>query len=695
MSLLQQGFREIARKFRRLALSRRIKAAGRVRADALRALGKRAVETGITGPASEGLMAGLAETEVRDRQLASRLASLSDQTKTLEQKRDADTARFDALDKEVMTRKSPVDAELAAQQKTATRNQRETDEVRRRLAQGHQERQSLELALRRPPTEGGAGFDRPKAEAQLAVLLVEQQSLEASQAQLAEASGAAAREIERLKVAIAPLQAELDRIGAERKQATDSVKRALADLRKQADQVKSEAVGVSRQRDMHFEELGGVLASAKTEAPALATEKRAVEAAEQSQATLQNQYDGLLADSRAMPRGTMAKFSALMATAVLAIGGAAYAATQATKAKQPQRQARPAVEDCSRMTYDDNRPPVVADPGGPYTVVRGGKATLDGSKSKGRCLQYTWTFSPAPKDPADSPGHGTADNPEDAAIFEAVDKFACPEGTSGNPGASKRGVRAPTNFLCSLKVTLTVTDGNSSDSKDVVVKVKPRGPAGWKTSVDTNQAETFSADLTLLSGNLAFGKNTCALDTTGGHVLHAGRSWQGEGYKLTSVDDSRGPFDQWWYIDSSSLKIKRVALVSQDLAENSALYKVNIARGLRDIGILQKCVFEHERLHGTIIFEKMQKIQQQGNDPARIIETLSVKNEDKAKLVEWTDNAIGQIDSRLDPDDHNHGELKQRLSQNAQCNRGGRLLVRDGGGGYESRSIENFATTGD
>jgi hypothetical protein len=326
---------------------------------------------------------------------------------------------------------------------------------------------------------------------------------------------------------------------------------------------------------------------------------------------------------------------------------------------------------------------------------------LDGSKSKGRCLKYTWTFAAAPKDSADSPGHGAPDSPEAAAVFPLVDKLACPEGTSGNPGARKSGARAPTNFLCSLKVTLTVTDGNSTDSKDVVVKVKPRGPSGWQTSIDQNQADSVMPASRLATNYLHFGRNTCALDDTGGHALHAGGSWQGEGYSLTSIKDPRGPFDEWWYVADSKLRIKRTAQINQDLSPNSALHKLNIAKGYPDIDTLRTCVLEHERMHGTLIFEKMQKIQQQGNDPARMIETLSVAKEDKDELVKSADMAIGVAEGRIYPQPgtpeyiQNHAEIKARLARNAQCNRGGKILLPNAGGSYESYPIPNFATAGE
>jgi hypothetical protein len=698
MSLLQLGFREIGRKFQRLSLGRRIKAAGKERTDALRALGRRAAEAGVTGAASEGLKAGLAETEAKDRQLASRLNALDDQKKALEAQRDADSARFDALEKEVMARKSPVDAELAAQQKTATRHQRDSEDVRRRLNQANQERHSLEQALQQPASQSGPAADRPQAEARIAALLAAQRDLETRLAQLAEAGTVTQAGIESLQDTLAPMQTELDRIKAEHKQAAESLKQALADQRKEADQIRAEITGLSRQREKHFEELGGALAAAGIDAPALAAERQSVAAAEQSQAALQSQYDALLEESGDMPKRTMVKFSALMAIAVFAMAGATYAASQALQAlNRPP----PVAEDCSRMTYDTERPPVQADPGGPYTVTRGQQAKLDGSKSRGSCLRYTWTFSAAPKDAADKPGHSDKGSAQDQDIFRAVDRLACPEGTAGNPGASKTGPRAPTHFLCSLTVTLTVTDGRSTDSKDVLVKVKPRGPKGWKTSIDTGQKETFIKGSRLVIGELRFGKNVCALDTTGGHALHAGKSWQGEGYSLSSIADPDGPFDGWWYIGGSSLKIKRSVQINQDLGKKSELYRHNLASGNQDIEILRKSVLEHERLHGILIFEKMQKIQKEGNDPAKIIETLSAREADKEVLIEWTDVAIAQIEGDIYPPQgseeyiKNHAEIKSRMSGNSQFNRGGEVLIPDTDGNYKPYTISNFATAGD
>jgi len=116
MTVLQDGFREIGRKFQRMSLSRQIKAAGRTQAAALRALGKRAVEAGVTGPAGDDLMSRFSETQAKGGRLQSELGVLEEDRKRLEQQRDADATRFTGLEQEVIAKKTPLDSELAGQQ---------------------------------------------------------------------------------------------------------------------------------------------------------------------------------------------------------------------------------------------------------------------------------------------------------------------------------------------------------------------------------------------------------------------------------------------------------------------------------------------------------------------------------------------------------------------------------------------------
>jgi hypothetical protein len=645
MSLLRQGFREIGRKFRRAALTRRIKAAGRVRAGALRALGQRAIEAGATDPASADLLARLAATAAKDQQLTSRLGSLDEGAKQVEQQRDADAARSMAREQEVMARKRPLDAQLAAQPSSP-----------------------------------------------------------------AEAVAAAAPEIARLKAAIAPLEADLERIRAERKQASDTAKRALGELRREMQQARTQAAGVSRERDLHLEELGTVLTAAGLASPALATEQGAVTSAQQALASLQGQHQSSLAESRALPAGTMLKFGGLMAAALLALGGAAYAATKAAQVMSP---ARTAQQDCG-MPSDEDYPPVKANAGGPYRPLRGKSVTLDGSKSKGRCLTYTWTFdavNPPEKVPPSQFKNGTGIHEEDAVSVEAAERVvnenSCPPGTKGNDNAQKNGAQAPTYFLCSLKVTLTVVDGRGEkDSQDVVVKVKARGPKGWQTKVEKKQEVKLEVGGSHLkrpaSGEvpkLELGKNVCALDDSPAHALHAGRSWEGDGYSVKSIEDPQGPFDQWWFIDATTLRIQRVAQLNQDLDKKSGLYKLNLAKGFPDIAVLRESVIEHERLHGTLLFEKWQRVQGQKRDPATAIEALSNATS-MDTVVTAADMAFGQIESHLHPP-HNsdkyiklHEEIKRRLRQQLRFNRTGNVWLPDSGGAYDAYPI-HFANAGE
>jgi hypothetical protein len=172
----------------------------------------------------------------------------------------------------------------------------------------------------------------------------------------------------------------------------------------------------------------------------------------------------------------------------------------------------------------------------------------------------------------------------------------------------------------------------------------------------------------------------------------------GEGYTVTSLSDPNGPFDNWAYVASSTLKIKRLAQINQNLAANSALSKENIKRGYADINMLRDAKAEHERLHGTLIFEKMAKIQNEGNDPANMIEAVSVAKQNTKEVVLIADIAINQAEVHLYPEHkspeyiQNHVEIKSRL---ARFNRGGKILLRDAYGSYGEYPIANFIMAGD
>jgi hypothetical protein len=277
----------------------------------------------------------------------------------------------------------------------------------------------------------------------------------------------------------------------------------------------------------------------------------------------------------------------------------------------------------------------------------------------------------------------------------------------GNPGARKTGRTAPTTFLCTLEVTLTVTDGRTSDSKSVLVRVRPRGPKGWKTAVGADKDVRYEPGSRLirtpaggLPVDLHLGTNVCALDDSPGHAFQAGRSWAGEGYKVASVSDPNGPFDEWSYVEETNLRIQRAARLNQDLDPGSALFGRNLKQGYRDIQTLRDSVIAHERLHGDLMFEMFRRIDGEGRDPAAALEVLSTGPVGEQGLIEVADMAIGQIEGHLLPpqgSDHYaalHAEIKRRLE--SKFGRPGKILLPDGSGEYGVYEIRpSFAQTGE
>ena len=200
---------------------------------------------------------------------------------------------------------------------------------------------------------------------------------------------------------------------------------------------------------------------------------------------------------------------------------------------------------------------VRAEPGGPYTVVRGEPLTLDGSASVGENLTYEWTF--APKD--------------------------CPADAPGRTGAKLEGPTPKVTLLCSMNVTLTVSDGIKSDRKTVAVTVLPRD---WKTPFNHVPEEgsvppgggrpvlegVSRANPATGSVRMVGGQNVCALDPAAAdHILHplpSGDSWEHTGYELRQVAEPGGPFDGYWFVSAYSIRIERQTLINPYLLPSAA-----------------------------------------------------------------------------------------------------------------------------
>ena len=244
---------------------------------------------------------------------------------------------------------------------------------------------------------------------------------------------------------------------------------------------------------------------------------------------------------------------------------------------------------------------LMANPGGPYTVTRGGTVSLDGSRStpRGKITSYKWRF----------------DKPEKCY----------PKGASPSRG-TKQGMRPSAVMLCTMRVTLTVREGARHASNSITIEVTPRP---WTTSVRHNEflrggginwvppvrypsgskpckgvkgicpAGLLGINVSACPGATALTKDIfCPLRS-----LHQ-QTWEGSGYKLAEVHDHGGPFDRWWYVGSSDLTIDRKALLNPYLysgapkspfGETPNFYSANTgARTPTDVGGMLQALMEHE-----------------------------------------------------------------------------------------------------
>jgi hypothetical protein len=205
-------------------------------------------------------------------------------------------------------------------------------------------------------------------------------------------------------------------------------------------------------------------------------------------------------------------------------------------------------------------PPLRAVPGGPYTVGRGGVVHLDGSSSTpaNEITSYEWTFTPN----------------------------GCPAGVALDPHAAKRGARPEVVALCPLKVTLTVSDGSRTASATTTIRVNPRK---WSTPVAQRPYSSTDPGFNppppriysrLVGGvfrpeldrSLGLNVSACTGASRAGRggpdelvcpLRHSG-SWAAHGFSLTErpVHDPGGPFDGFYYVNSSSFQIVRQGLLN-------------------------------------------------------------------------------------------------------------------------------------
>ncbi len=294
------------------------------------------------------------------------------------------------------------------------------------------------------------------------------------------------------------------------------------------------------------------------------------------------------------------------------------------------------------MTVQSSSSGIKADPGGPYKVRRAGKVKLDGSKSTPRpkIERYKWKLKPI--------------------------GGACPEDIPLK-ATKKEGRKISVVPLCGVRATLTVVAKNGDrDTQSTDITVLPRGPKPWRTPFSHREKTGDSRtprdppSVTTVDGGYAFslfgGLNVsdCGRNTGSSEILcppiDNGNSWLGSGYELAKVNDPNGPFDDYSYVSSSSIDVKRAALINPSILPNSTFYRHNVAAGLDAAGFLA-AIRAHEGLgngtagtgHSGIMKEILAT---PTGDPRRVAETLFGPNRDAAR--KRVDKALHAIEKRLD-----------------------------------------------
>ncbi len=220
---------------------------------------------------------------------------------------------------------------------------------------------------------------------------------------------------------------------------------------------------------------------------------------------------------------------------------------------------------------------LIADPGGPYTVRRGGKVELDGSASrpKKKITSYLWTFT----------SH-------------------CPGGVEGRP-STLSGKTVKIVAVCRTTATLTVSGGGaSSKPKDATIRV-----TGKLKDVNFHQppdADTGNFAFDTAQGTFVFGFNRCAIEWNHSHDPELADHWlhepaNGNDVETDKVHDPGGPYNGFHYVTDHNLKVVRQMIINRKLLPGGDVYELNKAKHKKAIENIDEATLDHERIHGELV----------------------------------------------------------------------------------------------
>lgn len=312
----------------------------------------------------------------------------------------------------------------------------------------------------------------------------------------------------------------------------------------------------------------------------------------------------------------------------------------------------------------------------PTSPERGQKLELDASASKGKGLEYEWTFE--------------------------VPENGCFTRDTGNADARKTGKKTSVVLLCDTTVKLKVTDfKHETDETELTLRLSPRRGAGWG-AIPFETKEEYAALGELAVGRSCsdcqpsrpYGVNRCAHHAEEHHDHQIHREPPDKpGITPRQVKDEGGPFDGWWYAERHSFTAPRVRQINSELAPITAripkadrckrflpgatVYSVNAACNeqngavVYDIELARKATSQHERIHSNLFQEALNRLKAE-----RVIEKTI--GPDEGQLLSRVECTVGVADRTILMWGNSELEVAYRMLEQPVFRKTVELLLRKG-----------------
>jgi predicted nucleic acid-binding Zn-ribbon protein len=326
-SFLREGWRELGRKVERRKLRKQTAQQGSERTEALARLGQKACEAEIDLSAFAVLRDQIRTLEARTTELAATTDRLEGEQAALEAKRRDQVARFDAQRQAVEDLKRPVDAALRDASQKQSAQERDVKRIEGRLAAIAGERAALE---KQAATSGQAAD-----QARLQQINAEHSQLSVELPRAKEALQALAPEVTKLTGESQHYSNEVTRVEAERKATLAQIDESLSRLRGELQATGQQTAAATQELQNRFVQLGQALYEKEKDEPMLAEQVHQVAAVEQRLGGTAASLRASLAETQAMPRGTMAKFFLTLVGTPLLIIGLIYGALHVWEYTRP------------------------------------------------------------------------------------------------------------------------------------------------------------------------------------------------------------------------------------------------------------------------------------------------------------------------------------------------------------------------